>query len=306
MTKSKRFNGAFREFERVAKIDIMDAFTHHFARLFSRHEYIPAPDMGTSGPEMVCIYNETQDPASVTGKPDGIEGWLPGRTEATGYGVYYAIRLHMEKRGVAPEDCTITLQGFGKVGSHAARWLHDDGARITGVTDMTGGIQNPAGINVHALIDHCEREGCIKGFKGKNLTNEELFRMKCDYFIPAARGHVIDGRNAKTLGANVIVEAANMPVTYDGMKALEQRKIEVIPDTYANTGGVIASNVEYRQALGGAKYTRELTLAEIRSRFDLMLDTMQPHMKKGRTMLQASTDVALTRVYETMVQRSLL
>ena len=306
MVTCKRFNGTYREFERVAKIDIMDEFAHHFAPLFARHEYVPAPDMGTSGAEMVRIYNETRDPASVTGKPDGIEGWLPGRAESTGYGVYYAIQKDMERRGVAPEDCTVALQGFGKVGSHAARFLHDDGVAVIGVTDMTSGVQDPKGIDVAALMDHCNREGCVKGFKTKTLTNEQLFRLKCDYLVPAASGHVIDGRNAKSIGAAAIVEAANMPVTFDGMKALEKRGIEVIPDTYANAGGVIASNIEYRQALGGAKYTREMTLAEIRNRFDSMLESMHPLMRKGRTMLQASTDVALARVYETMVQRGLL
>jgi len=140
----------------------------------------------------------------------------------------------------------------------------------------------------------------------KGLTNQALFRIKCDYLIPAASGHVISGRNAKTVGARVVVEAANMPVDYEAMKIFEQRGIEIIPDTYANAGGVIASNIEYRQALGGAKYTREMTLAEVRNRFDAMLATMEPLMKKGRSMLEACTDVALKRVYDTMVQRSLL
>jgi glutamate dehydrogenase/leucine dehydrogenase len=306
MLKCKRFNGSYREFERVAKIDIMDEFSDHFAPLFARHEYIPAPDMGTSGAEMVRIYNVTRDPASVTGKPDGIEGWLPGRAESTGYGVYYALVKHMERTGVAPQDCTVALQGFGKVGSHAARFLYDDGVTVIGITDMTGGVQDSAGIDVPSLMAYAAREGHIKGFKAKTLTNEQLFKMKCDYLVPAASGHVIDGRNAKSIRAKAIVEAANMPVTFDGMQVLEKHGVEVIPDTYANAGGVIASNIEYRQALGGAKYTREMTLAEIRNCFDSMLESMQPFMRKGRTMLQASTDVALARVYETMVQRGLI
>jgi len=306
MVKGKRFNGTYREFERVAKIDIMDEFCDHFAPLFARHEYIPAPDMGTSGAEMVRIYNVTRDPASVTGKPEGIEGWLPGRAESTGYGVYYAIRKHMESRGVAPDKCTVALQGFGKVGSFAAKFLYDEGARVVGVTDISAGIQAPAGIDVPTLISHCVREGHIKGFKATRLTNEQLFKLKCDYLVPAASGHVIDGKNAKTIGARVVVEAANMPVTFDGAMILEKRGIDLIPDTYANAGGVIASNIEYRQALGGAKYTMEMTLAEIRSRFDSMWENMQPLLRKKLTMLQASTDIALARVYETMTQRGLL
>ncbi|GMV95008.1 MAG: hypothetical protein AMXMBFR82_47860 [Candidatus Hydrogenedentota bacterium] len=306
MVKLKRFSGPYREFERLAKIDIIDEFTDHFASMFAHHEYIPAPDMGTSGAEMVRVYNVTRDPASVTGKPDGIEGWLPGRAESTGYGVYYAIRKDMERRGLAPEDATIAFQGFGKVGSHAARYLHQDGARIIGVTDLTSGVQDPDGIDIASLAGHCHRTGAIDGFSKRKLTNEALFKMKCDYLVPAASGHVIHKANARSVRASVVVEAANMPVTADGMAILEQRGIEIIPDTYANAGGVIASNIEYRQDLGGAKYTCEMTLAEIRDRFDQMYETMRPHLKKGRTMLQASTDVALERVYNTMVQRGLL
>ncbi|MCC6695622.1 MAG: Glu/Leu/Phe/Val dehydrogenase [Candidatus Hydrogenedentes bacterium] len=306
MTRKKRFNGAYREFERVAKIDILSEFAHHFAPLFASHEYVPAPDMGTSGSEMVRIYNETRDPASVTGKPDGIEGWLPGRAESTGYGVYYAILKDMEHRGTAPSDCTIALQGFGKVGSHAARYLFEAGARVIAITDILGGVKDDGGLDVPELLLHCRQAGCLQGAKAKSITNDALFKLKCDYLIPAASGHVIHKDNAKTIGAKVIVEAANMPVTFDGMKTLHERKVPIIPDTYANAGGVIASNLEYRQALGGPKHTKDSVLAEIRHRFDTMLEDMHLFMRKGRTMLQASTDIALARVYETMVQRGLL
>ena len=306
MVRRKRFAGTVREFERVAKADIVDEFTDHFGWLFAEHVYIPAPDMGSGGQEMVRIYNATRDPASVTGKPDGIEGWLPGRKEATGYGVCYAMLKHMERVGRAPEDCTVALQGFGKVGMHAARFLFDAGARIIGVTDATGGVFDPDGLDVPALMKHCTKAGCVKGFRAKAMTNEELFRLKCDYLVPAAQGHVIHERNAKSVGAKVVVEAANMPITYEGMKILESRGIEIIPDTYANAGGVIASNLEYRQALGGAKFTLDMTLANIRERFDAMYASMEPMLKRGRSLLEASTDVALGRVHATMLERSLI
>ncbi|MBN2310667.1 MAG: Glu/Leu/Phe/Val dehydrogenase [Candidatus Hydrogenedentes bacterium] len=306
MLNEKRFNGTFREFERMAKYDIMDEFTDHFGWLFAKHVYIPAPDMGSSGPEMVRIYNVTRDPASVTGKPDGIEGWMPGRKEATGYGVYYATLKHMERLGRAPDCCTVALQGFGNVGSHAAAFLHEAGVKVIAVTDMTGGAYDPAGLDIPALMKHCEKAGCVDGFKAKPMTNERLFRLKCDYLIPAARGHVIHDRNAGGVRCKVLVEAANMPVTYDGMKILEGNGIDLIPDTYANAGGLIVSNLEYRQALGGAKYSREQALAYIRERFDDMYASMGPALKRGRTMAEASTDVSLQRVHQTMLQRSLL
>jgi glutamate dehydrogenase (NAD(P)+) len=302
----RRFAGSFREFERIAKADIMDEFTDHFGWLFKRHVYIPAPDMGTGGPEMVRIYNQTRDPASVTGKPDGIEGWLPGRKESTGYGVYYAILKDMARRGVAPEDCTIALQGFGKVGSYAARFLFDDGAKIIAATDMTGGLLDPAGLNIPDVQEHGEAHGCLKGYKADGITNSELFRLKCDYLIPAARGHVVHEKNAGSVAARVVVEAANMPVTYEGMKILEKKGVDLLPDAYANAGGVIASNVEYRQALGGAKFTRDMVLAHIRENFDAMCEAMASVMGSGLSMVEASTDIALKRVYDAMIQRSLL
>ncbi|MFA6242279.1 MAG: Glu/Leu/Phe/Val dehydrogenase [Candidatus Hydrogenedentales bacterium] len=304
MVKTKRFRGPYREFERIAKADIMTEFARHFGPLFASHEYVPAPDMGSGGPEMVCIYNETYDPASVTGKPDGIEGWLPGRTESTGYGVYYAVLK--DKRGVAPSDCTIAIQGFGKVGSYAARFLHQAGARIIAVTDMTAGAHNPQGLDVPAMLAHCTREGHLDGYRSKPITNAALFALRCDYLIPAATGHVIHAENAATVRAKSVVEAANMPVTYEAMKSLETRGINVIPDVYANAGGVIASNLEFRQALGGPKYDRDAVLAHIRERFDSMHAAMEPLMKRGRSMSEAGMDVALQRVYETMLQRNLV
>ncbi|MBI5093235.1 MAG: Glu/Leu/Phe/Val dehydrogenase [Candidatus Hydrogenedentes bacterium] len=306
MIREKRFRGGFREFARIAKIDIITEFARNFGWLFSNHEYIPAPDMGTSGAEIVHIYNMTNDPASVTGKPDGIEGALPGRREATGYGVFYAVLKHMERTGRSPDQCTAAIQGFGNVGSYSAKFLHEAGVKVIGITDMTGGLHDPRGIDVPALMTSYAVQGHLPVRKGKTLTNDELFRMKCDYLIPAATGHVLNEKNCKTVSARVVVEAANMPVTYPGMQVLQKRGIEIIPDTYANAGGVIASNAEYRQALGGMKYTRDMTLAYLRERFDAMYASMEPHVKKGRTLAEAGADVALSRVYETLRQRNMI
>ena len=306
MLRKGRFSGAYREFERIAKGDVMEEFTDHFGWLFRDHVYIPAPDMGTGGAEMVRIYNALRDPAAVTGKPDGIEGWLPGRKEATGYGVYYAILKDMQQKGTPPEDCTIALQGFGKVGAHAAQFLHDHGAKVVAVTDVTGGAHDPAGLDIPRLRAHVSAKGGLKGARAKSITNEQLFRLETDYLIPAARGHAIDGTNAKSVGAAVVVEAANMPVTYDAMRIMEGRGIEILPDAYANAGGVIASSLEYRQALGGVKFTKDMTFAHIRERFDDMHEQIAARMKRRRTMVEASMDVALGRIYETMLSRSLL
>jgi len=306
MVREKRFMGDFREFARIAKADIIIEFTEHFGWLFSSHRYIPAPDMGSGGEEMVRIYNATLDPASVTGKPDGVEGWLPGRTEATGYGVWYATLKDMERKGLAPDQCTAAVQGFGKVGMHAATILSCSGVRIVGISDLTGGVYEPQGLDVQGVAKHYMRSGTLQGYKARPLTHERLFRLKVDYLVPAATGHVITKKNAGEVGARVIVEGANMPVTYDAMQILKRRGVEILPDVYANSGGVIASNIEYRQALGGVRFTKEMTFAHIRERFDAMYEAMAPIMKKGRTMTEASVDIALSRVHQTMLERGLL
>ena len=153
---------------------------------------------------------------------------------------------------------------------------------------------------------HVNAKGGLKGARAKSITNEQLFRLDTDYLIPAARGHAIDKTNAKSVRARVVVEAANMPVTYDAMRIMEGRGIEILPDAYANAGGVIASSLEYRQALGGVKFTKDMTFAHIRERFDDMHEQIAARMKRRRTMVEASMDVALGRIYETMLSRSLL
>lgn len=306
MLREKRFLGDFREFARIAKADIIIEFTDQFGWLFSGHHYIPAPDMGSGAEEMVRIYNATLDPASVTGKPDGVEGWLPGRTEATGYGVWYAAVKDMERRGLAPDQCTAAIQGFGKVGMHAATALHRSGVRIVGLTDLTGGLYDPGGLDTLDVAAHYARHGSFNGYKARSLTSKRLFGLRVDYLIPAATGHVIHAGNADHVQARVIVEGANMPVTYDAMKILTEKGVDIIPDIYANAGGVIASNLEFRQALGGQKFTRPMTFAHIRERFDATYDAMRLLMKKGRTMTEASIDVALQRIHQTMTERDLL
>jgi glutamate dehydrogenase/leucine dehydrogenase len=300
------YTGSYGEFTRIAKEDIIDEFTDHFGWLFSRHEYIPAPDMGTSGPEMVRIYNQTHDPASVTGKPEGIEGWLPGRKEATGYGVYYVIIKHMERAGRPPDKCTVAIQGFGNVGSYVARFLHADNVKVLAVTDVLGGVHDPRGLDIPALADYAQKHERVEGFAGRKITNETLFQLDCDYLVPAATGNVLNEQNAAGIRARAVVEAANMPVTYKAMQLLKTRRIDLIPDIYANAGGVIASDLEYRQALGGAKFGYEATLQHIRDRFDRVYEELAPSMKQGCTMVEAAMDVALSRVYATMGQRRLL
>ena len=230
-----------KEFEKIVSLDIVEYYAQAYRDLFSKHIYIPAPDMGTGPEEMAFIYNETLDPASVTGKPEGTHGWLLGRKESTGYGCAHVVKLsvarvlHKDVSGI-----TVAIQGFGNVGSHMAKYLHESGAKIVGVSDIQGGVYDERGLNIEKLLEYSRKTGTVVGYEGRPITNAELLSLPVDVLIPAAAGHVIGTAEAARVQAGLIVEAANAPITLQGMQVLRDRKIPVVPDIIANSGGVIA------------------------------------------------------------------
>ena len=290
------------------KDHIMREFVDHFVERGLVHIYIPAPDMGSSGREMMLFYNKTHDPSVVTAKPEGIEGWLPGRHEATGFGTAYATLKYLENLGRDPKKITVAIQGFGNVGSHSAFYLHEAGCRVIGVTDYYGGVYQPKGIDIPALMDYARENRTIKGFPSKGaLDNAGLFALEADILIPAAGGHVIDRDNCSGLGVKIaVVEAANMPVSYEAMEMLQSRGIDLLPDNFINSGGVIASELEYRQGMGGVRFSREEVFEHLRMKFDYMFSDMLARKKDAGSFTQAACDIALERIYQAMRTRSLI
>jgi len=297
------------EFEKIISLDAVEYYAQAFRHVFSSHLYIPAPDMGTGPDEMAFIFNETLDPASVTGKPEGTPGWLPGRREATGVGCSHAAAKavqHYLKRHL--DEVTIGLQGFGNVGKPLAEKLYWAGAKIVAITDLYGGVYNPQGINIDDLFAYEEIHKTVAGFPGgKPFTNEELFALPVDCLIPAATGHVIHANNAGNIGARLIVEAANMPITLEAMNILQERNIPVVPDILANAGGVIASMLEYSSSLSAIKPTAEEVFAacqqKIGDNFDLAL---QKSEAEGLSLCEAAIALAMERVYTVMKSRRLI
>jgi glutamate dehydrogenase (NAD(P)+) len=216
---------------------------------------IPAPDLGTDEQTMAWMmdtYSMTQSksvPGVVTGKPL-IVGGSAGRREATGRGIVYALYQAVRHLGLELKGRKVVVQGFGNVGSVAARLLWREGAVIAGVSDVKGGIWNPDGLDIRQLEAHIAESGGVTGFPGADpVSNEDLLERPCDVLIPAAVGGQIRKDNADRIKAAVVVEGANGPTTPEGDVILRDRGITVIPDILANAGGVIVSYFEWVQGL---------------------------------------------------------
>ena len=235
---------------------------------------VPAPDMGTGEREMAWIADQYQRMhttdinarACVTGKPVN-GGGIEGRTEATGRGVQYALQeffRHPEDHAAAGlsgdlGSKSIIVQGLGNVGYHAAKFLsEEDGARITAVIERDGAVQNPDGLDIEALKDWIGENGGVKGFEGGRYTADgaSVLEAGCDILIPAAMEGVIHRDNANRVQARVIVEAANGPVTAGADALLRERGVVIIPDMYANAGGVTVSYFEWVKNLSHIRFGR--------------------------------------------------
>jgi glutamate dehydrogenase (NAD(P)+) len=236
---------------------------------------IPAPDMGTNAQVMAWFANQYEKfyghrPACVTGKPVELHG-SEGREEATGRGVVTITEALMKKQKRTLVGTTVALQGFGNVGSFAARFLYEKGAKVLGVTDHMGGTWNPDGLDIPALLEHAHTHGHVGGFPGgEELTNEELLAADVDVLIPAAIGGVLSAENVAQVRARYIVEAANNPTRPEADVALQKRGVIVVPDILANAGGVTVSYFEWVQNLQHFKWD----LSRVRTELDrVMVDS---------------------------------
>ncbi|MBI2162075.1 MAG: Glu/Leu/Phe/Val dehydrogenase [Candidatus Rokubacteria bacterium] len=216
---------------------------------------IPAPDLGTDEQVMAWMmdtYSMTQGksvPGVVTGKPL-IVGGSAGRREATGRGLVYALYQAARRLGQDLRGRKVVVQGFGNVGSVAARLLWRDDTVIAGISDVKGGIWNPHGIDIRQLEAHIAEAGGVGGFPGADpVSNAELLERPCDILIPAAVGGQIREDNADRIKATIVAEGANGPTTPEADVILRDRGVTVIPDIVANAGGVVVSYFEWVQGL---------------------------------------------------------
>jgi glutamate dehydrogenase (NAD(P)+) len=242
-------------------------FTHALGSNIGPDYDIPAPDVGTNAQtmawmmdtyaNMVGSYQKQAVKGVVTGKPVASGGTL-GRNKATGQGMVFCIVEWAKQTGFNLEGSTMTVQGFGNVGSHCAVILSKLGVSTIAVGDHTGYMFNPEGFNAHKLQDHVEEHGSIAGYPGgKAITREEFFATKADIFAPCALENQIGETEAKALNVKLIVEGANGPTNPNGEKVLLERNIDVLPDVLANSGGVTVSYYEWVQNKRSESWTEE-------------------------------------------------
>jgi glutamate dehydrogenase (NAD(P)+) len=188
-------------------------------------------------------------PESVTGKPVEIGG-SEGRIEATGRGVIHCVKQAAENTNLKLKNATVAIQGFGNVGYHAAVAAQEIGCKVIAVSDSTGGIFCPDGLNPPDVLAHKGKTSSVQNYKGcRNVTNEELLELQCDVLIPAALENQITCKNADKIKARMVAEAANGPTTPEADKILYEKEICLIPDILANSGGVTVSYFEWVQNL---------------------------------------------------------
>jgi glutamate dehydrogenase (NAD(P)+) len=229
---------------------------------------IPAPDMATNAQVMAWIMNQYSkyhgfNPAVVTGKPVELHG-SEGREEATGRGVVTIAGALLKKVKRNMKGTTVALQGFGNVGSFAARFLHEKGAKVLGVSDASGGVWNTEGLDIPALLEHARSHGGVKNFTGGDaIGNEELLAAEVVLLIPAALGNVLDAQNAEHVRAKYIVEAANNPTRPEADDVFHRKEIVVVPDILANAGGVTVSYFEWVQNRQHFKWELERVRTEL-------------------------------------------
>lgn len=246
------------EIERLTR-----AYTSALVDVFGSDKDIPAPDMGTNAEVMAWLMDEYSkmtgktDTAVVTGKPLVLGGSL-GRDEATGRGVMISVINALKKLKLKPKNVTAAVQGFGNVGSWAARLMVVRGITVNAISDISGVYYNKEGIDIEAAIEHkSKNKGQLTGFTGGVLIEEDILTLDVDVLVPAAMEDVITPANAHNIKAKLIVEGANGPTSSSADEILDGKGILVVPDILANAGGVTVSYFEWVQNRLGYKWEHE-------------------------------------------------
>ena len=254
---------------------------------------IPAPDVNTN-PQVMAWLMDTYSmnvgysvPGVVTGKPLELGG-SAGRNEATGRGCVFAIEEAARTQGMSLTSSRTVVQGFGNAGSVAARLMSDHGSPVVAVSDSRGGVYNPNGLDLRAVAVHKRRTGTVQGFaEAEDVTNTQVLELDCEILIPAALEGQITRRNASSIKARLIAEAANGPTTPAADAILYDRGVLVLPDIFANAGGVTVSYFEWVQALQAFPWSEEQVnerLRDIMQRsYVAILETSQKYRVHMRT-----------------------
>jgi glutamate dehydrogenase/leucine dehydrogenase len=295
----------------------LERLTRRFAFMISEvigpQKDVPAPDVYTGGREMTQIMDTfgklhgiTNQPGVITGKPISMGGSL-ARNVATGLGCAYCVREASKVLKLSLKGAKVVLQGFGNAATFTGEYLEKMGAKVIAASDSKGSIINPSGIKTSKLIEYKEKKGSVVGFPGsKKITTEELLTTKCDVLVPAALENQITASIAKNLKCKIIAEAANGPTLPEADPLIYKKKIMVIPDILANSGGVCISYLEWVQNNMGYYWS-----------FDEVAKKMEDHITRGFKdtyarakkynidMRKAAMVLAVERVVEAFNQRGI-
>lgn len=297
-----------RELERLTR-----RYTSEISPLLGPDRDVPAPDVNTDGRVMAWLLDTLQMaggrvhmPGVVTGKPLSVGG-TRAHAGGTASGVVACVREAFDALGMQLPGRRAVIQGFGKVGGPLAYLLQSAGMRVIAVSDITGAVINEGGLDTSALSGHVTATGGVAGFAlGDPLDEKELFALDCELLVPAALGGVLDAGVAETVGAQVVVEAANGPTLPSADEVLDRRGIVVVPDVLANAGGVTASYFEWAQARQGFPWEEEVVAERHRKMMvDAFADVWAASQRWNVSLRRAAYALSLERLAASMMARGI-
>jgi glutamate dehydrogenase len=295
---------SFRELERLSR-----GYVRAISQIVGPAKDIPAPDVFTNSQTMAWMMDEYSrirefdSPGFITGKPLALGG-SAGRNTSTARGVAICIREAAKVKGIDLTGARVIVQGFGNAGSYLAKFMHDAGAKVVGISDAYGALYSEEGLDIEYLLERRDSFGTVTKLFKNTISNQELLERECDILVPAAIENQITAKNAHNIQAKIVVEAANGPTTLEATKILTDRGILIVPDVLANSGGVIVSYFEWVQNNQGFYWTEE----EVERRLeDLMVRSFHTVYDTSRTrhvdMRLAAYMVGIRRLAEAVELR---
>ena len=290
---------SFRELERLSR-----GYVRAISQLVGPSKDIPAPDVMTNSQIMAWMMDEYSRirefdaPGFITGKPL-VLGGSHGRETATAKGVTIMIDKALQKRGIALQDARVIIQGFGNAGSYLAKFMHEAGARVIGISDVYGALYNPDGLDIEYLLDRRDSFGTVTKLFKNTLTNKEILEQECDILVPAAIENQITLENAHLIKAGIVVEAANGPTTLEATRILTERGVLLVPDVLASAGGVVVSYFEWVQNNQGYYWTEDEVHAKLQEVMEKAFENVyNVHSTRGVDMRLAAYMVGVRKMAE--------
>lgn len=248
---------SFRELEGVSR-----GYVRAISQIVGPTKDIPAPDVMTNSQIMAWMMDEYSrmdefnNPGFITGKPI-VLGGSHGRETATAKGVTICLKEAAMQRGINIEGARVVIQGFGNAGSYLAKFMHEAGAKVIGISDAYGALHDPDGLDIDYLLDRRDSFGTVTNLFKSTISNQELLELDCDILVPAAVENQITKDNAHNIKAQIVIEAANGPTTFEATQILTERGILIVPDVLASAGGVTVSYFEWVQNNQGFYWTEQ-------------------------------------------------